>query len=142
MEDSQDKTADVDRWGLIRDAGVMQVKLIVDGFRDLLLVPASIIAAIIALASGKDGKPGTQFYDLLRLGKESEHAINLFGAYDRYASRTESTPPQRRAGIDDLVEKVETFVVDEYKRGGVTSQAKEQFDKLLDSLQGKKRDES
>ena len=30
-----------DRWTLLRDLAVLQVKLLVDGFRDLVLVPAS-----------------------------------------------------------------------------------------------------
>ena len=33
-------------WTLVRDAAVLQVKLIVDGLRDLLLVPASLVAAL------------------------------------------------------------------------------------------------
>jgi hypothetical protein len=36
-----------DRWTLLRDLAVLQVKLLVDGFRDLVLVPASLIAGII-----------------------------------------------------------------------------------------------
>ena len=41
-----------DRWTLIRDIGVLQVKLLVDGFRDLLLVPTSIIAGIWSIVGG------------------------------------------------------------------------------------------
>jgi len=37
--------------------------------------------------------------------------------------------------IDELVVRVESFVVDEYKRGGMTSQAKEQIDKALNAIQ-------
>ena len=32
------------RWDLVRDVAVLQVKLIVDGLRDLILLPASLIA--------------------------------------------------------------------------------------------------
>ena len=45
-------------WTLIRDAAVLQVKLVVDGLRDFLLVPASLIAAIASLVTAKDGRPG------------------------------------------------------------------------------------
>ena len=34
-----------ERWMLIRDTAVLQVKLVIDGLRDFLLVPASLIAA-------------------------------------------------------------------------------------------------
>jgi len=37
--------------------------------------------------------------------------------------------------IDSLVSRVESFVVDEYKKGGVTKQAKGQVDKALNALQ-------
>ena len=35
------------RWTLLRDLGVLQVKLLVDGLRDIILVPASLIAGIV-----------------------------------------------------------------------------------------------
>ena len=65
-----------DRWTLIRDLAVLQAKLIVDGFRDLLLVPASLVAGIWSLVSGDKDRPGPQFYQLISLGKQSER-INI-----------------------------------------------------------------
>ncbi|HSN52104.1 MAG TPA: hypothetical protein VLS87_06200, partial [Woeseiaceae bacterium] len=114
-----------DRWTLIRDVFVFQAKLLVDGFRDLLLVPASLVAGIWSLvAGGKDG-PGPQFYRLVSLGKQSELWIDLFKAY-------ENAPPEIRrehefavSNMDELVDRFESFVVEEYERGGLTAQAKE-----------------
>ena len=81
MQNSSEKQAETwPYWTLIRDLGVLQVKLIVDGFRDLLLLPASIIAALISLMRSENGKPGPEFYELLRAGKQSEQFIDLFGA--------------------------------------------------------------
>ncbi len=131
-----------DRWTLFRDAAVLQFKLIVDGFRDLLLVPASIVAALISLASsGEDGKPGPQFYRLIALGKQSERMINLFGAFDNAPDAVKQEFDFGDMNIDDLVSKVETFVVDEYRKGGVTKQAKDRIDKALDAMQRASRDE-
>ena len=56
-------------WTLIRDVAVLQVKLIVDGLRDLILVPTSLIAGIVSLSKTKDGKPGPEFYSLVSAGK-------------------------------------------------------------------------
>ena len=124
-----------DRWTLIRDIAVLQVKLIVDGFRDLVLVPASLVAGIWSLFSGSVDRPGPQFYQLIGLGKQSELWINLFKAY-------ENAPPEVRkehgfgvASMDELVEKVESFVVEEYQRGGVTKQAKDRIDEALNAIQ-------
>ena len=132
----QDPAAE--RWTLLRDLGVLQVKLIVDGLRDLILVPASLIAGIISIASGKDGRPGSQFYQLLAWGKESELWINLFGAVKNSPEAIAQPRPFGDHDIDDIVGRLETFVVDEAKRGGLTSQAKARLDKILDAVQRKK----
>ena len=42
-----------DRWTLIRDVAVFQVKLLFDGFRDLLLLPVSLVAGILSLIRGE-----------------------------------------------------------------------------------------
>lgn len=127
----------VSRWGLIRDVGVLQVKLIVDGFRDLMLVPASLLVGVISLMSSKDGKPGPQFYHLLEWGKQSEHWIDLFGAVKNSPEKLPESPSFGEKGMDDMVERFETFIVDEYKSGGVTAQAKERLDKILRAARAK-----
>ena len=127
------------RWTLIRDTAVLQVKLIIDGLRDFLLVPASLIAAIVSLTKTRDGKPGPQFYQLLALGKQSERSINLFGALDHAPQELADQSHLGDLNIDELVVRVESFVVDEFKRGGMTKQAKEQIDKALDAIQRRGR---
>ncbi len=129
------ETHDSERWTLIRDATVLQFKLVVDGLRDFLLVPASLIAAIVSLVNTKDGRPGPQFYQLLAFGKQTEHAINLFGAFKHAPEEITHSDRFGEMNIDELVVRVESFVVDEYKRGGMTSQAKDQIDKALNAIQ-------
>lgn len=125
-----------DRWMLIRDVAVLQVKLVFDGMRDLVLVPVSIIMAIVSLVKGGE-RPGPQFYDLMHLGKESEHWINLFGAAEHASKSGAVADHFAGRDIDAMVSQVEAFVVDEYKKGGVTAQAKDHFDKMLDSARRK-----
>lgn len=127
-----------DRWTLIRDIAVLQVKLLVDGVRDLLLVPVSIVVGIISLM--KSGTPGSQFYDLLHFGKQSEKWINLFGAADHVGGSAPRGDPFAGKDIDFMVKKVEAFVVEEYKKGGLTAQAKEHLDKVLDTVSRKRGD--
>ena len=139
MQNSSDKQAETwPYWTLIRDLGVLQVKLIVDGFRDLLLLPASIIAALISLMRSENGKPGPEFYELLRAGKQSEQFIDLFGALRNAPEGFDVGDLKSGAGMDDIVSKVESFVVDEYKRGGVTAQAKSRIDDALEKLRAMK----
>ena len=124
-----------DRWALMRDVAVIQVKLIVDGLRDLVLVPASLVAGIISVLTTENGKPGPHFYRLVAFGKRTERWINLFGALDNAPPEVRREAEGNDESIDSLVRKVEGFVVDEYQRGGITRQAKEQIDKALDALQ-------
>ncbi len=131
----------VDRWTLVRDIGVLQVKLIVDGLRDLLLVPASLIAGLMSLLSSDTERPGPYFYQLLDLGKQSEHWINLFGALQNAPADLRQVEPFPKADMDELVGRLETFMIDEHKRGGITAQAKNRFDTALNAYR-QKRDES
>jgi hypothetical protein len=122
-----------DRKTLVRDVLVLQLKLVVDGFRDLILVPISLAFGIVSLVK-MGGGGGMEFYELLRKGRHSERWINLFGAAERVygpAIDDEAFPVE---DIDELVDRVESFVVDEYAKGGVTRQVKDQLDKSLDSL--------
>jgi hypothetical protein len=127
-----------DRWTLIRDVAVFQVKLLFDGFRDLLLLPISLIAGFASLIKG-GRNPSSDFYDLLRVGRRSERWINLFGA----ASHLHGPPSDEDRfpveDVDEMVSRVESYVVDEYRRGGVTAQAKERLDKALDLVHKKAR---
>jgi hypothetical protein len=123
-----------EQWSLVRDAAVLQVKLVVDGLRDLVLVPTSIVAAILSLLSSKQGHPGPQFDQLMALGKRSERWIDLFGTH---GSTRAAGPESEEANLDAFVNRMESYVVDEYKRGGLTRQAKERVDKALNALHKK-----
>ena len=125
--DDEQSTPDnsAERWGFLRDLAVFQVKLLMDWIRDLLLSPISLIAALVGTILHKD-EPGQYFYEVLRLGKQSERWINLFGA--------------RRSGIrvdrgaDELFAKLEKIVVEQHARGGMTASAKTAIDKAFDAV--------
>jgi len=137
MHSDQQPSADVntsDRWTLTRDIAVLQVKLVVDGLRDFILVPVSLIAGLVSLFRTADDSDN-EFYGLLRLGRRSERWINLFGAADRVPAPHHERDHFPDEDIDSLVSRVESFVVDEYRKGGVTRQAKERLDRAIDSLQ-------
>ncbi len=123
---------------LVRDVLVFQFKLIVDGFRDLILVPTSLIAGLISLISRSDGKPGTQFYRLLVMGKQSEQWIDLFEAVRNAPENSIDEKRFADRNIDGLINEFENYVRDEHKRGGVTAQAKEHLDTILKAAGAKK----
>ncbi|MCH7829922.1 MAG: hypothetical protein IIB75_05080 [Proteobacteria bacterium] len=127
-----------ERWVLLRDIGVVQAKLIIDGLRDLVLVPATLIAGIVSLVNSKDGHPGSQFYQMLAFGKQTEHWINLFGAVENSPEKLQQRQRFGDGDIDDLLGKFESFLIDEAKHGGITTQAKKHLDRILDAVQRRK----
>ncbi len=127
------------RWTLIRDVAVLQVKLVVDGLRDLILVPTSLVAGMWSLIDGDDGNPGDHFYRLLSLGKQSERWISLFGALNNGPAELAEASDAGNADIDQFISRIEEFIVEEHRRGGVTAQAKARIDLALDALQRRKR---
>jgi len=130
------------KWILVRDLAVLQAKLIVDGFRDLVLLPASFIAAIVSFMRVDDGVPGPQFYNLLAAGKRSERWINLFGALQNAPESVNQSNQYGDIDMDAIFTKVESFVVTEYKSGGVTAQAKSRIDEALQAMRDKKQKDS
>ena len=128
-------------WTMIRDIAVLQVKLIVDGLRDLILVPASLIVGIVSLSKTRDGVPGPEFYKLVSVGKQSERWINLFGALKNAPPEIVEENPFGDADMDDIVSRVESFVIDEYQRGGVSAQARDRMYKAMEKMRRKRKKE-
>ena len=102
---SDDSTVEATKSDLIRDAVVFQIKLIVDGIRDFVLIPVSLIASILSLVRPGD-KPGSEFYEVVAFGRRTEKMINLFGAADRLGRDVDDSGPD----LDSLVSDVENYV--------------------------------
>jgi hypothetical protein len=116
------------RWALIRDLLTFQLKLAIDAFRDVLLLPVSLAAGIFDLMTGGE-RPGERFYAVIRLGRRSESWINLFGA-------VEDPKEDDLPSLDALVAQVERRVVEQVAQGGMTASAKQAIDRSLDRLSG------
>jgi len=110
MQTNAEKKPANAKWLLLRDVAVLQVKLLMDGLRDLVLVPASIIAAALSLMRSEDDRPGPQFYQLLAMGRQSEHWIDLFGALRHAPFEVPEPDDPDNAGLDDIVDRVENYV--------------------------------
>lgn len=67
---------------VIHDTVVLQLKLIVDGFRDLLLLPVCLGAGIWGLIRHQKN-PGRYLYRVLSYGRLSEKWIGLFDEADK-----------------------------------------------------------
>ncbi|WP_281560721.1 hypothetical protein [Thalassomonas sp. RHCl1] len=133
------------RWQLLRDIGIFQVKLAFDAIRDLLLSPVSIVSAVIDVIRGHQ-YPQSYFYKVMRLGRKTDHWLNLFGAADwqSKAAAGESAEedkdpglkqiPEQGRNLDDLFSQVETLLKEQHDKGGLTATAKASIDRYLDKI--------
>ena len=68
-------------WPQLRRFLIFQIKLYVDAVRDLILSALSLGAFLLDLVQGKSG-PDCRFERVLKLGRHTEQAINLFNQHD------------------------------------------------------------
>jgi len=108
---------------VIRDAFVIQLKLIVDGVRDLLLMPLVVIATLSGLIMHRE-QPGRYLYRLLSYGKASENWIGLFEEAEK---DTMEPLDLKEHSLDVLVKKTQTALESKYIN-------EEKKKKLLDKL--------
>ena len=93
------------RWGILRDLGAFQVKLALDGLKDIVLVPLSLIAAIGDFIIGEEHR-GVFLRWTLHLGERFDVWLNLYGA-----NKPKGREPARildQGGSDVLVDYIES----------------------------------
>ncbi len=112
------------RWQLLADILRFQAKLFVDGLRDLLMSPISLVAGLYGLLF-EPATPRRLFDQVLGLGQETERWINLFGR------------ESNESGIDDLFSNLEHRLRQQVDQGGMTASAKQRIDESLDRLHQK-----
>ena len=95
---------------LLRDAFILQLKLLADGFRDALLIPISLVAAAVGLVRG-GADCDVEFRRVIDLGRRSERWINLFGQQEPL------TPESPVGSIDRILAQVETVVMEQRGKG-------------------------
>jgi hypothetical protein len=132
-------------WRLLRDVLVFQGKLALDGLRDLLLSPLSIILAIAgAILSPED--PHCYLRRLMKFGLKSDQFINLFEHPDpaQDASRDESDPlgslSSNAKSSNTYVKQLEDLLLDAYNKGGIVKGMKEGTDDVVRKLLARRKE--
>jgi hypothetical protein len=137
-------------WPLLARLISFQFKLIMDGLRDLLLSPISIVFVLYGIVLQRD-RPDKYFNRLMRFGRKSDDFINLFEDHERPTiTKTDSdlfnsdkfSSPGNSVNIksktsDDYVKKLEDLILMEYSKGGFITGIKHGPDDLLATLQKK-----
>jgi hypothetical protein len=96
---------------LIRDFLIFLLKLFLDGFKDVFLLQASIVAVVLDLFFG--GKRKRIFYKVMQLGERIDLWLNLHGAIKKGEESGDGLFGGSRAGSDTLLGQIEQAV-----RGG------------------------
>ena len=94
---------------LIRDLMIFQLKLVLDGFKDLFLMQLSIGAAILDLLLGRPGRP-LLFYRVLRLSERFDLWLNLHGPAAAAEKTADGLFGASRAGSNTLLGQLERVV--------------------------------
>jgi hypothetical protein len=100
---------------LIREAAVLQIKLLADGLRDAVLIPVSLVAALIGLIRGGD-EADREYRRVIKLGRRSERWIDLFG-HQRPLGK-----PHPADSMDTVLGQVESAIVKQYRKGQTTAE--------------------
>jgi len=114
---TMNSTNDSPRITLLRETAILQLKLIADGFRDAVLIPISLLAALIGLLRGGEDCE-REYRRVIKLGRRSERWINLF---EHQRPLSGSHPA---GSMDKILNQVESVVMDQYKKGRSTAETR------------------
>lgn len=99
----------VSRGVLVRDLVVLQIKLMLDGLKDIVLLQASIAAALVDFVFMRVTR-GRCFYSVLRLSERVDLWFNLYGAARRAERDRDGLFGVSRAGESTYLGKLEELV--------------------------------
>jgi hypothetical protein len=94
---------------IFRDVVIFQVKLFLDGVKDIILSPLSIIAAAADVISPTD-RVGKRFYHVMLIGERIDRWLNLFGAAEHADPGEDGLFGASYAGSNTMLGKIETIV--------------------------------
>lgn len=126
------------RQQLVRNIVIFQLKLWVDGFRDLVLLPVSLAAAIVGfLRSAED--PERELNQVKAYGRQTEEWINLFGQHGVGEQQGGGKNSHALASIDAVFDKLEESLRQSYKSGETSQNAQSEIDEALNAAHEKAR---
>ncbi len=98
------------RWVILRDLLIFQIKLAMDGAKDIALSPLSIIAVAVDLVFPGD-RPGRLFYGVMRIGERFDRWLCLFAAADKADAYSDGLFGASRAGTRSMLGRLEEIII-------------------------------
>lgn len=106
---------------LARDFLIFQLKLALDGLKDVFIFQLSILAVIADFVLGRDRR-NSFFYGLIRKTERFDLWLNLYGATERVAESEDGLFGASEAGSDTLLGELEELIREKAgRRGGATA---------------------
>lgn len=94
---------------LVRDLLILQLKLALDGLKDVLLSPLAIGATVLDILAGPPPE-GYRMYKVMYWGEKFDLWLNLYGAASGAGSSGEGLYGGSRAGDNTLIGRLEKLV--------------------------------
>ncbi|MBR9988427.1 MAG: hypothetical protein KFH98_01665 [Gemmatimonadetes bacterium] len=109
---------------LLRDLAIFQVKLVLDGLKDIVLMPVTIGAAAIDIVL-PGSRPGHRFYLVMAAGERFDRWLNLFSASDHADASKDGLFGMGRTSRNTMLGEIEEklFGRDRSARDGRTQSA-------------------
>jgi hypothetical protein len=101
---------------IVRDVLIFQVKLWLEGFKDILLMPLSLGAAAIDLVFRGSKSRGT-LYSVMKLGDRFERWVHLYAALEKTEGR-QKTETVHVDSLDDLLNDAADGIEKKAANGG------------------------
>lgn len=95
---------------VVRDLAVFQLKLLLDGFADFVMIWVSLTAAALDLVA-PTGQRGSRFYASMRAAERFDRWLNLHGAANVALEHPQGLFGASRAGADSLLGQIEKMVL-------------------------------
>ena len=117
------------RWPLFRQGIVFQLKLGLDALRDILMSPISIVLVVTDIVMANNHQQ-SYFIRLMRLGKKTDHWINLFGV-DLPSSEPENNKVATDSNVDYWFMKIEEVIKEHQVDGKMSQSGREKLQKYF-----------
>lgn len=95
---------------VVRDLAVFQLKLLIDGLADFVMIWVSLAAAVLDLIAPTEAR-GKRFYATMRAAEKFDDWLNLHGAANVALEHPEGLFGASRAGADSLLGQIEKIVL-------------------------------
>jgi len=95
---------------MFRDLLILQLKLFLDGAKDLVLAPLSVVAFLWDIIPRSGKSTGRTFYRVLRAGEKFDLWLNLYNASKKVDAASDGLFGESLAGANNLVGKIEEVV--------------------------------